>query len=65
MEIKDDSNKLAQDFTKSLERSSRDHGAAIGGLREQVVTFMDKSDERHQANFEVLVDLIKDLNSKP
>ena len=61
LEIKGDSEKLGDGFSKDLARASKERDAAIFALKEQVVAFMDKSSSQHQSNFEVLVQVLRDI----
>lgn len=61
LEIKGDSDRLGDSFSKDLARASKERDTAILALKEQVVAFMDKSSSQHQANFEVLVEVLRDI----
>ena len=60
-EIKGDSEKLGNGFSKDLARASKDRDTAILALKDQVMIFMDKAVSQYQSNFEVLVEVLRDI----
>ena len=63
LEIKADAEKLAERFSQDLEKSGKQRDAAIAALGGQLSLFMNKVSDQHQANFEILVEALRDIKS--
>lgn len=61
LEIKEDAKMLADKFSQDLEKSSVQRDKAIASLQAQLTLYTEKVGLQQQANFDVIVDVLREI----